>query len=273
MGPWIFIRRASLVDGDAQESSLRGVPFSYPYPRPAVTCDAVVFTMRADDLAVLLIRRKDEPFKGKWALPGGFVNENESLERAAARELSEETGITGARLEQLGAFGDPGRDPRGHTVTVAFMTFLVAEAAITAGDDAAAAEWHSFRRLVLDGISASRSIPPPPRVRGGSPPKRTSMRPGAAPIHLAFDHAKIVTRAYRRLCVHLDDPVRDRTFELFPSRFTLAELQRFYEVVLGRSMPQRTFRKRLIDNRLVIRASSAPTKKPAEQLYRWNRPR
>ena len=113
------------------------MPFTYPYPRPAVSCDVVVFTMRADDLAVLLVQRRDEPFKGQWALPGGFVNENESLERAAARELSEETGLTGARLEQLGAFGDPGRDPRGHTVTVAYVTFLVAEAKITAGDDAA----------------------------------------------------------------------------------------------------------------------------------------
>lgn len=249
------------------------MPFTYPYPRPAVTCDAVIFTMRADDLAVLLIQRKDEPFKGRWALPGGFVNENESLERAAARELAEETGLTGARLEQLGAFGDPGRDPRGHTVTVAYLTFLVAEAAITAGDDAAAAEWHSFRRLVLDETSSPRTIPPPPAGRRGAPARRTSIRPSAAPIHLAFDHARIISRGYRRLCQHLDDPLRDRTFELLPPRFTLAELQRFYEVVLGKGFAPRTFRKRLLDSRLVVAASSSPTKKPAEQLYRWNRPR
>jgi 8-oxo-dGTP diphosphatase len=238
-----------------------------------VTCDAVVFTMRADDLVVLLIQRKDEPFKGRWALPGGYVNENESLERAVARELSEETGITGARLEQLGAFGDPGRDPRGHTITIAYLTFLVAEAAVTAGDDAAAAEWHSFRRLALDSASATRSVRPPPGRRSSATRRSASRTGTTGPIHLAFDHAKIVSRAYRRLCQHLDDPLRDRTFDLLPSRFTLAELQRFYEVVLGRSLPQRSFRKRLLDQRLVVPASASPTKKPAEQLYRWNRPR
>jgi 8-oxo-dGTP diphosphatase len=256
------------------------VPFSYPYPRPSVTCDAVVFTMRADDLGVLLIKRKDEPFKGRWALPGGYVNENESLERAVARELVEETGISGARLEQLGTFGDPGRDPRGHTVTVAYVSFLVAEAAITAGDDAAAAEWISFRRLALDEAPAIGALSK--KKKASKTAKKSSSRRVAAkpsrssstgPIHLAFDHAKIIARAYRRLCKHLDDPVRDRTFELFPSRFTLAEVQRFYEVVLGRALPQRTFRKRLLDDRLVVPSSKSPTKKPAEQLYRWNRPR
>lgn len=244
------------------------MPFTYPYPRPAVSCDAVVFTMRADDLAVLLIQRKDEPFKGCWALPGGFVNENESLERAAARELAEETGLTGVRLEQLGAFGDPGRDPRGHTITIAWVTFLVAEAALTAGDDAAAAEWHSFRTLALADVAASRSVPPP-AIRGRV--RRTSSRPVSPPIRLAFDHAKIISRGYRRLCQHLDNPLRDRSFDLLPSRFTLAELRRFYEVVLGRSMPQRSFNKRLLDQGLVVPASLKPTKKAAAQLYRWNR--
>src|SRR4051812_26696523 len=187
--------------------SLRGVPFTYPYPRPAVTCDAVVFTMRADDLAVLLIQRKDEPFKGRWALPGGYVNENESLERAVARELNEETGLSGVRLEQLGAFGDPGRDPRGHTITVAYLTFLVAEAAVTAGDDAAAADWHSFRRLALvDETAATRIVPALKGRRGkmvssAPPPQKRSK---SRSIQLAFDHAKIISRAYRRLCLHLE---------------------------------------------------------------------
>ena len=100
--------------------------------------------MRGDELFVLLVQRKDAPFKGLWALPGGFVNENEKLERAAARELREETGMTGARLEQLGAFGDPGRDPRGHTVSVVYLTFLQTEAKLTAGDDASAAQWQAL---------------------------------------------------------------------------------------------------------------------------------
>lgn len=242
------------------------VPFTYPYPRPSVTCDCVIFTLRADDLAILLIQRKDDPFKGMWALPGGYVNENESLERAAARELAEETGLTGAKLEQLGAFGDPGRDPRGHTVTVAWMTFLVAEAKITAGDDAADANWHSFRSLALDeSISSSRSIPPPPKMR------RQEKKTKSGSIRLAFDHAKIIARAYHRLCQHLDDPLRERPFDLVPSRFTIPELHHFYEVVVGRSLPIRGFRKRLIDNELVVPATSKPTSKPAAQLYRWNR--
>jgi 8-oxo-dGTP diphosphatase len=247
------------------------VPFTYPYPRPAVTCDAVVFTMRGDDLAVLLIRRKEEPFRGLWALPGGYVNENESLDRAAARELAEETGISSAKLEQIGAFGDPGRDPRGHTVTIAWLTFLVSEPKVTAGDDAAAAEWHAFRTLALDGGPTPRSAPvTKARAKARTAPRRTS-RSGSAQVRLAFDHAKILARAYRRLCQHLDDPVRDRAFDLLPSRFTLAEVQHFYEVVLGRSLPQRSFKKNLLDQGLVVPATSKPTRKPADQLYRWNR--
>ena len=240
------------------------MPFTYPYPRPSVTCDAVVFTMRADDLALLLIQRKDEPFKGLWALPGGFVNENESLERAAARELNEETGLSGVKLEQIGAFGDPGRDPRGHTVTVAWLTFLVAEAKIKAGDDAIAAEWHSFRTLVLEGGTTAP-------LKTARPPKAEKPVRRSTKIKLAFDHAKIISRAYQRLCLHLDDPLRERGFNLLPSRFTLTDLQRFYEVVLGNELSQRAFRKRLLDHELVVPATSKPASKPAAQLYRWNK--
>jgi 8-oxo-dGTP diphosphatase len=243
------------------------VPFTYAFPRPAVTADVVAFTMRADDVAVLLVQRRDEPFKGRWALPGGFVEENESLERAAARELYEETGLSGVRLEQLGAFGDPGRDPRGHTVTVAYVTFLMAEATITAGDDAAAVAWHPFRALVLDDAPTSRSVPPPPLRRGT---KRSAPR-GAEPVRLAFDHARIVSRAYRRICKHLDDPVRDTAFDIVPPRFTLAELKRLYEVVLGRSITPATIRSYFVDRGLVVPATAKPTNKKAPELYRWNR--
>lgn len=205
--------------------------------------------MRGDDLAVLLVQRKNEPFKGHWALPGGFVNENEPLIRAAARELAEETGVNATRLEEIGAFGDPGRDPRGHTITVAWATFLVAEAKVTAADDAAAADFVPVKNLVLD-------------------PAASAKKKG---IRLAFDHGRIITRAYKRLAAHLDDPVRDRSFDLLPSRFTIAELQHLYEGILGKSEPQRTFKKRLLDRALVVAATTKPTKKPADQLYRWNR--
>lgn len=240
---------------------------TYPYPRPSVTCDVVAFTMRADDLRVLLIQRKDPPFKGQWALPGGYLNENEPLERAAARELQEETGMSGLRLEQLGAFGDPGRDPRGHTVTVVYTAFLLTEGSVSPGDDASAAEWHAFRSLALDGLAPTPSMPPPPK-RGA---RGRGLRP-AGPIQLAFDHARIIAKAYRRLLRHLDDPVRDpAAFDLVPPRFTLAELKHAYEVIGGRKLTASVFRKLVIDRELVVRATSKPTKKRTEQLYRWNR--
>jgi 8-oxo-dGTP diphosphatase len=239
--------------------------------------DVVAFTMRADDLAVLLIRRKEEPFKGCWALPGGYVNENEPLDRAAARELHEETGLTVSvsKLEQLGAFGDPGRDPRGHTVTVVFMTFRAAETSINPGDDATHAEWVPLRALDLGDVSTARSVPPPP-PRGSVPPKKASKRSASqkppAPMRLAFDHARILSRAYRRLCRHLDDPTSDPAFDLFPPRFTLAELQRIYEVVIGRKLGARVIRQHLVDRSIVVPATAAPTAKASAQLYRWNRP-
>src|SRR5215470_16076449 len=87
-------------------------PYCYRHPRPAVTADIVLFRLPGDEIQVLLVRRANSPYKGRWALPGGFVDEDEPLEHAAARELEEETGITRVRLEQVGAFGNPGRDPR-----------------------------------------------------------------------------------------------------------------------------------------------------------------
>ena len=119
----------------------------YEYPRPAVTVDIVIFAGSENSVEVLLIKRAHPPFKGKWAFPGGFVDANESLEDAARRELVEETGITGIKLNQLGAFGDPGRDPRGHTVSVVFTALLDDPPDAVAADDAAEARWHSSRRL------------------------------------------------------------------------------------------------------------------------------
>jgi 8-oxo-dGTP diphosphatase len=139
--------------------------FTYDYPRPAVTVDVVIVTREANP-RVLLIRRKHAPFAGMWALPGGFVDMDESLEAAARRELFEETGVRAARLEQLHTFGDPGRDPRGRTISVAYLA-QVSRARLKprAADDAAEVAWHSLR----------------------SPPR------------LAFDHRKIVAHARRHL--------------------------------------------------------------------------
>lgn len=141
--------------------------YCYDHPRPALTVDIVLFYREADRVEVLLIKRARDPFKGRWAFPGGFVDEGESLEAAAARELREETGIENVRLEQVGAFGDPGRDPRGHTVSVAFAALLESRGEAEAADDAEEAAWHLVAR----------------------------------PPELAFDHKKILGIAVERLLV------------------------------------------------------------------------
>lgn len=240
------------------------MPFTYAYPRPGLTADVVAFSMRADDLAVLLIKRRGEPFAGTWALPGGYVNEDEPLARAAARELHEETGISinPAKLEQLGAFGDPGRDPRGHTVTVAFVTFRPTESKIRAGDDAAEGAWHSLRSLDLGPVTQARAVKRVPGERA---------KKGPAKVQLAFDHAKIIAKAYRRICRHLDDPIRDPAFDFVPSRFTLVELKRIYEVVIGTELTMRAVKEHLVDRGLIVPATNKPAGKAAAQLYRWNK--
>lgn len=122
--------------------------YTYDWPRPMVTVDAAVFTFSEDNTKLLLINRANEPFKGHWALPGGFVNMDEELEDAVARELAEETGLTGVNLEQLHTFGTIGRDPRGRQVTIVFMgTAKEDQTEIKAGDDAAQAKWFDIKEL------------------------------------------------------------------------------------------------------------------------------
>jgi 8-oxo-dGTP diphosphatase len=139
--------------------------YTYDYPRPAVTVDVVIVT-RERRPRVLLVRRKHEPFAGMWAIPGGFVDMDEPLEAAARRELREETGVEAGRLEQLHTFGDPGRDPRGRTISVVYLARVDADRVRPeAADDAAEVGWHPLSRL---------------------PP-------------LAFDHQQILACARRRL--------------------------------------------------------------------------
>jgi 8-oxo-dGTP diphosphatase len=130
------------------------MPYTYEYPRPAVTVDSVVFCRFPEHWKVLLIRRGNPPFEDCWALPGGFVEMDEKLVESAGRELEEETGLSGIHLEQFRAYGDPGRDPRGRTVGVIFYGFTPHEASkVTSGDDAAEACWFSinnFPELAFD---------------------------------------------------------------------------------------------------------------------------
>jgi 8-oxo-dGTP diphosphatase len=121
--------------------------YTYKYPRPMVTVDALVFAGTKPDLQVLLIQRGNEPFKGQWALPGGFVDMDEALYDAVVRELKEETGLDVVDFRQLHTFGDPGRDPRGRNISTVFMTHLPSPVEPKAGDDAALARWFPMDEL------------------------------------------------------------------------------------------------------------------------------
>lgn len=187
------------------------MPATYEHPRPALTVDCVVFGFDEGDLKVLLIQRDAAPFRGRWALPGGFVRVEESLEEAARRELQEETGIEQVFLEQLYTFGEPNRDPRERVVTVAYYGLVkLAQHEIAASTDAAQAAW-----FAID------DMPP-----------------------LAFDHARIVGAALTRL----KGKVRYQPigFELLPAKFTLSQLQHLYETILERTLDKRNFRKKIL---------------------------
>lgn len=121
--------------------------YQYPYPRPMVTVDAVVFAVDGRLARVLLIQRGKAPFAGSWALPGGYVEEAEGIEAAAARELAEETGLTGLTLHQFHTYGAPGRDPRGRTLSVAHVATVASAPVVSGGSDARAARWFE-----LDGL-------------------------------------------------------------------------------------------------------------------------
>ncbi len=188
--------------------------YTYEYPRPSVTVDLVIFTIDDNDLKVLLVRRAGEPFKGRWALPGGFVEIDESLEKAAARELKEEVGVTNVYLEQLYTFGDPKRDPRGRVISVSYFALVDAgRQRIRAASDAAEAEWHS----VFD-----------PKLKA----------------KLAFDHRKILDYALWRLRNKIEWTTVG--YELLPEKFTLSELQRVYEIILQKPVDKRNFRKKIL---------------------------
>ncbi len=121
--------------------------YTYPFPRPAVTVDIIIFRLSGNRPEVLLIERANQPYKGKWALPGGFVDKDEPLEDAAARELEEETGLRGILLTQMHTFGSPGRDPRGHTVSVVYVGYLPEGMVARAGDDAVRTGWFGLDEI------------------------------------------------------------------------------------------------------------------------------
>ena len=122
------------------------MPYIYEYPRPAVTADCVVIT-KGKEPKVLLIQRGNEPFKGQWAFPGGFMNMDETTEQCAVRELEEETGLKVSKIKQIGAYSKVDRDPRGRTVTVAYLALIDNAEKVKGLDDAAKAQWFSLSQL------------------------------------------------------------------------------------------------------------------------------
>ena len=184
--------------------------FSYQFARAAVTVDCVVFGLDDEDLKVLLIRRDLPPFEDKWALPGGFVRLEETLDEAARRELQEETSLERVFLEQLYTFGSIDRDPRERVITVAYYALVrLSDHRVQAATDARDAVW-----FAMDDLPS-----------------------------LAFDHDQILETAHQRL----QGKVRYQPigFELLPPKFTLTQLQKLYEIVLGRVLDKRNFRKKI----------------------------
>ena len=181
--------------------------YEYQYPHPAVTADAVVFAIRGGKLHVLLIERGNEPFKGQWAFPGGFIEIDEDLGDAVHRELQEETGIAGVDLQQFHTFGRPGRDPRERVITVAFMGVMAdGGEEPRAADDAAAAAW-----LAID------ALPP-----------------------LAFDHDEVVQVAFASLRQRIE--TSDIAMGFLGERFTVSDVQTVYEVIMGDQLDPDVFR-------------------------------
>ena len=181
------------------------------FARPTLTVDCVVFGLDEGDLKLLLVKRNLEPYRDTWALPGGFVHLDESLEDAARRELEEETGVRHLYLEQLYTFGDVDRDPRGRVVTVAYYALVkLSDHRVRAATDASDAAWFPVAKHPV----------------------------------LAFDHRRIITTALRRL----QGKVRYEPlgFELLPPKFTLSQLQKLYETILERSLDKRNFRKKIL---------------------------
>ncbi len=209
------------------------------YARPAVTVDVLLFTIRDEKLQLALIKRGIEPHLGSWALPGGFVRMDEELEEAARREIEEETGVRDVFLEQLYTFGDLGRDPRTRVITIVYFALVPGEhLTLRADTDASDASWF-----------ATDDLP-----------------------DLAFDHNKIVEVGIERLKAKIE--YSNIAYGLLPARFRLSELQRVYEIILGRALDKRNFRKRVLALGLVEATDkfSSGAHRPA-QLFRWKKRR
>lgn len=247
------------------------------YERPSVTVDMLVFTIRSEtqenyrklaepELQLLLIRRGGHPYMGQWALPGGFVSMQESLEDAARRELFTETGLDDIYLEQLYTWGDVHRDPRTRVISCSYMALVdSSELQLQAGDDASEADWFRMEQRLLE---EKRHI----HERGRVTERRVQLiltngteelsavietketlegRVRSSHItvngvqRIAFDHAKIIYYALERLRAKVE--YTDIAFNLMPETFTLTALQKVYETIIGKKLLAAAFRRKIAD--------------------------
>ena len=274
------------------------------FEKPSLTIDALLFTVCDEEdnyrkvpekvLKVLLVKRKDHPFIGQWALPGGFVGMNESLDDAARRELKEETNVDGVYLEQLYSWGDVNRDPRMRVLTVSYMALINSlKLNVQAGDDAEDAQWFAVRRTVLETTKEktdngyikvklieltltnkqlSEKISATVReeliIEGAVSQFRTELisRRG-----LAFDHARIINCGLERLASKIEYTAI--VFNLLPEQFTLTELQKLYEIILNKQILPANFRREMIKQGKVIETDSFKLRDAGHRrakLYQYN---
>lgn len=270
------------------------------YERPSVTVDMLIFTVVNEEeenyrklpekvLKLLMVKRGDHPFMGQWALPGGFVSIQESVEDAALRELKTETNVDNVYMEQLYTWGDVGRDPRTRVISCSYMALVdSANLNIVAGDDADDAKWFNIRYNITqenktitekgyiaeklyslnlwngtEDLSATVKVV---ELVEGKVIKTT--REVVESNGIAFDHAKMIEYGIERLKNKIE--YTDIAFNLMPELFTLSELQKVYEIVLGKELLAAAFRRKIADmvietNQFTKDAGHRPSK-----LYRFN---
>ena len=191
------------------------------YERPSVTVDVVIFTLIERELHVLMVQRRRWPYEGYWAIPGGFINMDESLEMAARRELEEETGVRDVYLEQLYTFGDVGRDPRTRVISVAYIAVVSADRQkIQVSEESTDVRWFAVRSL---------------------------------PKNLAFDHEQILAYAISRLRSKLE--YTTLAFQLLPEYFSILELKHIYEQILGEKLDKGNFYRKIKESDLLEETS------------------
>ena len=246
------------------------------YDRPSVTVDLLILGVDEtyENLKLLLIKRRDHPFLDCWALPGGFVQMDESGYQAAGRELAEETGLEGIYLEQIYTFTQPKRDPRMRVIDIAYLA-LIPVVPVTAGDDAREAAWFNVRfepdalRIFSDDNRVRMEYSLTQKVFRNGVVKYTNFVPSCrTEERLAFDHAEILLEGLLQLRSKVTET--DLAFNLVPEAFTLPDLQRIYELILGKEVYKANFRDKICEKvEETGEKGKSVTGRKLSQLYRY----